>query len=65
MQKNILKRLAILKLLVLGLFRPINNIEFSVDRSFQNCFIFVKAFWDNSENSTLILTSFTIFFMNM
>ena len=42
--KNILETLAILKLLVVGLFRPFNKIEFSIDRSFQNCFIFVKTF---------------------
>ena len=57
--KNILERPAILELLVLDLFRAFTKIEFSIDRSFKNCFIFLKAFWDNSENSTLILTSFT------
>ena len=51
--KNILETSAILELLALGLFRPFDKIEFSVDRSFQNCFIFVKAFWDNSDNHTL------------
>ena len=63
--KNILETPAILELLVLGLFRPFNKIEFSIDGSFQDCFIFVKAFWDNSENSTLILTSFKKFLFVM
>ena len=63
--KNILETPAILELLVLGLFRPFNKIEFSIDRSFQNCFIFAKAFWDNSENSILILTSFITFLFVM
>ena len=61
MQKNILETPAILELLVLGLFRAFNKIEFSIARRFQNCFIFVKAFLDNSETSTLMLTSFTKF----
>ena len=65
MQKNILETPAILEVLVLGLFRPFNKIEFSVDRSFQNCFIFMKAFWDSSKNSTLILTSFIKFLFAM
>ena len=56
---------AILELLVLGPFMPFNKIEFSIDRSFQNCFIFVKAFWDNSDNSTLILTYVTKFLFVM
>ena len=47
--------------LVLGFFKPFNKIEFSIDRSFQNYFIFVKGVWENSENSTLILASFTKF----
>ena len=55
--KNVLERPAILKLLVLGLFRPFDKIKFSIDRSFQKCIIVAKAFWNNSENSTFILTS--------
>ena len=58
---NILERPAILELLVSGLFRPFNKTEFSIDRSFQNCSIFLKAFRDNFENSTLLLTSITKF----
>ena len=42
--KSILEKPAILELLVLGRLRPFNKTEFSIERSFQNCFIFVKAF---------------------
>ena len=57
MQKNVLERPAVLELLVLGLFRPFDKFKFSIDRRFQKCIIVVKVFRDNSENSTLILTS--------
>ena len=63
--KNILKTPATFELSVLGILGQFNKIEFSIDRCFQNCFIFVKAFWDNSENSTLILTSFIKFLFVM
>ena len=46
LQQNIFKRQKILELLVLGLSRTFNKNEFSIDRCFQKCFIFVKAVWD-------------------
>ena len=45
--------------------RPFNKIEFSIERRFQKCFFFIKAFWDNSKYSTLSLTSFTKFLFAM
>ena len=44
LSKSILETPAILELLLSGLFRHFNKIEFSIYRSFQNCFISVKAF---------------------
>ena len=56
--KNVLKRPRILKLLVLRLFKAFDQIKFSIDRHFQKYIILVKAFSDNSKNSTFMLTSF-------
>ena len=63
--KNAFEKHAVLELLVSGLFRPFNkiefsidrcfqNIEFSMDRCFQNCFIFMKAFWEYPKTQTLV-----------
>ena len=47
-------------------FMRFDKIRFSIDRRFQKCIIVVKAFCDNSENSTFILTPLTklLFAMN-
>ena len=52
--KSVLKIPTILKLSVLGLFRPFDEIKFSIDGPFKKYIIVVTTFWDNS---TFILSS--------
>ena len=42
--KNVLERPAVLKLLVLGLFRRFDKVKFSIDKRFQKRIIVAKAF---------------------